>query len=66
MTRQEKIKWIKKQLPKLYSFLNYLIPNLIEDPLNATYEEIQLYNELIVLVLKQLGYDSIFTETFQF
>ena len=66
MTRHEKIKWIKKHLPEFYRFLNHLIPNLIETPLNATSKEIQLYNELIVLVLKHYGYDHVMTETFQF
>lgn len=66
MTREQQIKWIKKQLPELYRFLNHLIPNIINNPRNATSNEVDLYNELISLTFKHYGYDDTFTETLQF
>lgn len=47
MTRTEKIKLIKKYRYYLYSSLFSKVPELVENPDNATISDIMIYNQII-------------------
>lgn len=47
MTRNEKISYIKKELPSLYEKLSKSVPVLLKDPNNSAKQHVIEYNKII-------------------
>ena len=66
MTRTKKIERIKLYRPGLYSLLLRKVPDLVEDPNNATQNDIFIYNDLIEEVAKLDRNNVAFMRNFSF
>lgn len=66
MNRFEKLDYIRKQFPELYNSLKEQVPNLLNNPLNASAKEIELYNQCISYGLNHLKYGDVFIDNLKF
>ena len=66
MTRAKKLERIQKYRPRLYQKLVRYVPKLVENPDNASQEDIELYNTLIDEVAWQDSNNITFKKNFSF